>query len=126
MNPLGMDPVVLGERLKLARSRSSRTQEVAARELKLARTTLIAIEQGERRLQREELNAMVTLYGTSINELARSSVVRVELMPRFRALSGAPNDAALGAARLLGDLATAECELEQLLNQPLRRNYPAE
>jgi DNA-binding XRE family transcriptional regulator len=38
----------LGERLKAARTRSGLKQEVAAEKLSLSRTTLIAIEKGER------------------------------------------------------------------------------
>jgi Zn-dependent peptidase ImmA (M78 family)/DNA-binding XRE family transcriptional regulator len=102
------------------------TQDVAAKRLKMARTTLIAIEQGQRRIRPEELMAMAQLYGTSINELGRVSAVQVDLLPRFRALPTAPRDPAVAAARLLNDLAAAECELERLLNRPLRRNYPPE
>jgi Zn-dependent peptidase ImmA (M78 family) len=101
------------------------TQDVAAKRLKMARTTLVAIEQGQRRVRPEEFMAMVHLYGTSINELGRVSAVQVDLVPRFRALSSA-HDPAVAAAKLLNDLAAAECELERLLNRPLRRNYPPE
>lgn len=38
------DPVQLGERLRLARSRAGLTQQDAAERLDLARTTLIALE----------------------------------------------------------------------------------
>jgi Zn-dependent peptidase ImmA (M78 family)/DNA-binding XRE family transcriptional regulator len=127
MNPLDMlDPATLGERLRVARSRAGMTQDVAAKRLKIARTTVVAIEQGQRRVRSEELMSMAHLYGTSINELGRASAVQVDLLPRFRALSNAPHDPAVAAAKLLNDLAAAECELEQLLNRPLRRHYPPE
>ncbi len=102
------------------------TQDTAAKRLKMARTTLIAIEQGQRRIKPEELMEMARLYGTSINELGRSTTVQVDLIPRFRALSSVPHDPAVAAAKVLNDLAAAECELERLLNRPLRRNYPPE
>jgi len=127
MNVLAaLDPIVLGERLKGARSRAAMTQDAAAKLLNIARTTLVAIEQGQRRLQPDQLIAMAQMYGTSINELGRTSVVQADLVPRFRALGGTPNDSALAAAKLLNDCAAAECELEQLLNRPMRRNFPPE
>jgi Zn-dependent peptidase ImmA (M78 family)/DNA-binding XRE family transcriptional regulator len=127
MNPLdSLDPVALGERLKVARSRAGLTQGVAATRLAMARTTLVAIEQGQRRIKPDELVAMAHLYGTSVNELYRKTAVQIDLVPQFRALPNAPHDPALAAARLLNDLAAAEVELERLLNRPLRSSYPAE
>ena len=118
-----LDPVALGERLRVARSRSGITQGVAAGRLSIARTTLIAIEQGQRRIRPDELLKMAHMYGTSVNELGRESAVQVDLLPRFRALPTAPHDPAVAAARLLNDLAAAECELERLLSRKLRRPH---
>lgn len=127
MNSLeGLDLVALGERLRIARSRSGHTQNTAAVKLGMARTTLVAIEQGQRRIKPDELIALAHLYGTSVNELHRKSAVQVDLVPQFRALPSAPHDPAVAAARLLNDLAAAELELERLLARPLRHNYPPE
>lgn len=127
MNSLeAVDLVALGERLRIARSRSGLTQSAASIKLGMARTTLIAIEQGQRRVKPDELIAMAHLYGTSVNELHRKSAVQVDLVPQFRALPNAPHDPAVAAARLLNDLAAAELELERLLDRPLRHNYPPE
>lgn len=124
MNPLDMlDPATLGGRLRLARSRAGMTQGLAAQSLKMARTTLVAIEQGQRRVRPGEVVAMADLYGVSVNALGRGSAVQIDLVPRFRALPTAPHGPALAAARLLNDLAAAECELERLLNRPLRQLY---
>lgn len=121
MNSLDLlDPASLGGRLRVARSRAGMTQGVAAERLQMARTTLVAIEQGQRRIRPEEIVAMADLYGTTVNELGRASAVQVDLVPRFRALTTAPHGPAVAAARLLNDLAAAECELERLLNRPLR------
>ena len=119
-------PKDIGERLRAARSSAGLTQQKAADDMKLARTTLIAIEKGERRIRADEFRDMAALYGSSVNEFFQSESAAVELVPRFRALSGAGNQAAAEAARLLCDLAIAEVELERILGMPLRKDYPPE
>ena len=119
-------PKDIGERLRAARSNAGLTQQKAVDDLKLARTTLIAIEKGERRVRADEFRAMVALYGISVNTFFQSECAAVEFVPRFRALSGVSDQAATDAARLLSDLAIAEFELERILGMPLRRDYPPE
>jgi Zn-dependent peptidase ImmA (M78 family)/DNA-binding XRE family transcriptional regulator len=119
-------PKDIGERLRAARSNAGLTQQKAADDLKLARTTLIAIEKGERRVRAEEFRDMVALYRISVNAFFQSESAAVEFVPRFRALSRASNQAAMEAARLLSDLAIAEFELERILGMPLRKDYPPE
>lgn len=119
-------PKDIGERLRAARSNAGLTQQKAADDMKLARTTLIAIEKGERRIRADEFRDMAALYGISVNQFFQSESAAVELVPRFRALSGAGNQAAAEAARLLCDLAIAEVELERILGMPLRKDYPPE
>jgi Zn-dependent peptidase ImmA (M78 family)/DNA-binding XRE family transcriptional regulator len=119
-------PKEIGERLRAARSNAGLTQQKAAEDLKLARTTLIAIEKGERRVRADEFREMVNLYGISVNAFFQSQAAAIELVPRFRALSGVGNKAATEAARLLSDLAVAEVELERILGMPLRKDYPPE
>jgi Zn-dependent peptidase ImmA (M78 family)/DNA-binding XRE family transcriptional regulator len=119
-------PKDIGERLRAARSNAGLTQQKAAADLKLARTTLIAIEKGERRVRADEFRAMALLYGISVNTFFQSECAAAEFVPRFRALSGVSNRDATDAARLLSDLAIAEFELERILGMPLRRDYPPE
>jgi Zn-dependent peptidase ImmA (M78 family)/transcriptional regulator with XRE-family HTH domain len=119
------DPVQLGERLRLARARADLTQQEAADKLKLARTTLIALEKGQRRVRADELKSMSDVYGISINALLRPTSVLTNLVPRFRAI--APDEVeAADAALLLNDLAAAQYELESILSIPFRPNYPPE
>lgn len=120
------DPRDLGERLRAARGKAGLTQEQAAEVVHLARTTIVAVEKGQRRVKPDELRAMAEAYGLSMNALLRPSAIHVDMMPRFRARGGGNADAALDAAKLLNDLAAAEVELEQLLQQPLQQNYPPE
>jgi Zn-dependent peptidase ImmA (M78 family)/DNA-binding XRE family transcriptional regulator len=124
--PERIEPSVLGERLRMARSRADYTQDDAAKNIDVSRTTLIAIEKGERRIRGNELAALAELYSVSLNELLRDTAVAVDLVPRFRALPGTDSLKSEAAARLLNDLAAAEIELERLLGRSPARAYPPE
>ena len=119
------DPIQLGERLRNARARAGFTQQDAADKLTLARTTLVALEKGQRRLRPEELKSMTDVYGISVNALLRPQSVFVNLVPRFRSIAPNEQDAA-DAALLLNDLAAAEFELETILGISSRPQYPPE
>ena len=67
----GTDPRTLGRRLQEARRARGLTQEDVARELAAARTTVTAIEKGDRRVQPEELIRLSQLYGRSVGQLIR-------------------------------------------------------
>jgi Zn-dependent peptidase ImmA (M78 family)/DNA-binding XRE family transcriptional regulator len=116
-------PAEVGERLRIARDAAKLTQAAAAAAAKMARTTLVAIEQGQRKLRMEELLRLTKLYGTSVNALFRQESVHVDLAPKFRKLPGS-SDTIEDAVRLLTDLAKAETELEDLLGIHRVRNYP--
>jgi Zn-dependent peptidase ImmA (M78 family)/DNA-binding XRE family transcriptional regulator len=115
---------VLGERLRIARARSGLTQDQAARAVDMARTTLVAIEKGERRIRPNELRSIAQLYSLSLNELLRDHAVQIDLEPRFRAMPETLRSAS--ASALLNDLAAAEVELERLLGRRPPRVYPPE
>jgi len=126
MNPLEeIVPAETGERLRIAREGAKITQADAASAIGVARTTIVAIEKGERRVRMSELQQLAKLYGMSINALLRRESVHVDLTPRFRKLN-ADDDAADAAATLMTDLAKAEVELENLLGVKRPRNYPPE
>ena len=119
-----IDAVDVGARLRGAREAAGLTQTDAAADLRVARTTLVAVEQGRRRVRTDELQHLAHLYGTSVNAVLRREAVHVDLVPRFRKLSTANDEAAERAARLLTDLVRAEVELENLLGVTRTRNYP--
>ena len=116
----------VGERLRIARAAAGITQADAAAGIDVARTTLIAIEKGQRRIQPDELRRLVRLYDTSVNAVLRRESVYVDLVPRFRKLSTSTDEATEEAARLLTDLIQAEVELENLLGIKRTRTYPPE
>jgi len=59
----------IGNRLRLARDAAKLKQSEVAEKLDIARTTLVAIEQGQRRARVDEIRRLARLYGTSINAL---------------------------------------------------------
>ena len=120
----GIDAVDVGARLRGAREATGLTQTDVAADLRVARTTLVAMEQGRRRVRTDELQRLARLYGTSVNALLRREAVHVDLVPRFRKLRTANDEAMERAARLMTDLVRAEVELENLLGVTRTRNYP--
>ena len=121
-----MNPGDVGKRLQLAREAADKKQAQVADAIGMARTTLVAIEKGQRRVRLTEIQQMAKLYGTSVNALLRQEAVHVDLAPRFRKLQGGETADIQKAVQILGDLARAEVELENLLGVKRIRNYPPE
>lgn len=119
-------PEEVGERLRIAREAANLTQAAASAEVKIARTTLVAIEQGRRRIRIDELQQLAKLYGTNVNSLLRREAVYVDLAPRFRKVLGTADESTRTASKLLADQAKAEVELENLLGINRTTNYPPE
>lgn len=119
-------PAEVGERLRLAREGAGLKQAEAAEAIGVARTTVVAIEKGQRKVRMNELQQLARLYGTTVNGLLRQESVHVDLMPRFRKMSDSADDAAAAAVQLMSNLAKAEVELENLLGVKRARNYPPE
>ncbi len=117
----------LGKELQQARQRQGLTQEAAAKIIGVARTTLTAIEQGERRIKADELIKLADAYGRSVGDFVRP---RPEIEPLRVQFRGAPQRTAEDEARiaesvsLLEELCRNYLELEQITNKPLVRNYP--
>lgn len=121
-----LNPVELGERLKVARETANMTQDTAAKAVGIARTTLVAIEKGQRNARLDEIQALSRAYGVSANMLLRQEAVHVDLLPRFRSLPDTEDAGINQAARMLNDLVRAEVELENVLGIQRAYNYPAE
>ena len=116
----------IGARLRVARETAGLTQADAASSIDVARTTLVAIEKGQRRIRTDELQKLARRYRTSVNALLRHESVYIDLVPRFRKLSTVSDHVTDGAARLLTDLVQAEVELENTLGITRTRNNPPE
>jgi Zn-dependent peptidase ImmA (M78 family) len=116
----------IGERLRVAREVAKLKQADVADTLKIARTTVVAIESGQRRARMDEVRQLAKLYGTSINALLRREAVHANLAPQFRKLLEKSDASTEHAAKLMSELAEAEVELENLLGVKRARNYPPE
>jgi Zn-dependent peptidase ImmA (M78 family)/DNA-binding XRE family transcriptional regulator len=115
----------LGERLRAARSGANLTQDAAAAALGMARTTLVAIEKGQRPVRPEELPAFARLYGMSAGRLTAPDAIHVDLAAKFRRTEGKEASRAVTQAlALLNRLATGTVQIERLLGQELRTDYP--
>lgn len=120
-----MDPVEFGRRLKAARNAARVTQEQAAAQLGVVRTTIVAIERGDRGLTADEFVGLCDLYETSPGRILRPETVHVDLAPQFRRLPGGEVDReTLEITRILQELAARYVELERKLGRPLDPAYP--
>lgn len=121
-----IEPVVLGERLRIARSGASLTQEAAAAQIGMSRSTLVAIEKGQRKVRSDELVALSKAYAVSAGKLLSSDAVHVDLSAKFRRLGTETDErpAVTATVKLLNRLATGAVELERALGAELRTDYP--
>lgn len=125
------NPEVLIDRLRSARRSRGLTQQQAADALGLARTTVVAIEKGERPVRAGELVQLAELYGKPVGELLRPLAPPVDFIAQFR-LRGADaentsgNSELIGAVDSLQQLADDYVELERIANSPLPQRYQPE
>lgn len=122
-----LDPRMFGQRLQEARKARGRTQQEAAEHLGVARTTLTAIEKGERRIQPTELLRLAAYYGRSIGELLRQTAQAEPFAVQFRATLDPRTQDTSELATYQHDFQRL-CEdylaLEELCQAPLPKKYP--
>lgn len=113
----------LGERLADARKRAKLNQADVADAIGVARTTLVAIEKGERRPNNAELLRLAEVLKTSVHDLLRETLVRTELSPRFRVAFGVDKKAGpvSEAVERLRSFGARYAELERMRNNSARR-----
>ena len=123
-----LDLVQLWQRLQQARKRQGLTQETAAKLINVARTTLTAIENGERRIKASELLKLADAYQREISDFVRGKPEIGEFQVQFRsALAKTPEDEShiIESIDLLQELCQNYLELEQLTDKPPIQNYPS-
>jgi len=116
----------LGRRLRCARTNANLTQDEAANEIGVARTTLIAMEKGERTVRPYELRALANIYGQPLNRLLQDDSVEIDIVGRFRRRINGKSGAQDGdtALKMMGRFVTTTVELERHLGVNCRANYP--
>ena len=119
----------LGELLQQARKKVGMTQADAAKVIDAARTTIVAIEKGDRRLKPNELIKLSRAYGRAISDFVRSSPAIEPFEVQFRAIyqrSEQEEDQIRPIIQGFEDLCRHYLELEKIMDAPIARNYPPE
>jgi Zn-dependent peptidase ImmA (M78 family)/DNA-binding XRE family transcriptional regulator len=117
----------LGNLLQQARKKIGMTQADAATLIDAARTTIVAIEKGERRLKASELLKLAKAYGCSVSDFVSAAPTVEPFEVQFRSVSQREqSDESLinPVIQKLETLSRYYLELERLLDAPLPRNYP--
>ena len=124
-----VDPRQLGQNLRHARVQRGLRQEDAANTIGVARTTITAIEQGQRRIKIDELIKLAEAYGRSVSDFVRPRPPARNFRVQFRGPGRAGN---LEASRMVisqnefQELCRDYLELEAIMAAPLVRRYPPE
>ena len=118
---LNARPDSLGAKLRHARALHRLTQEVVATKLGMARTTLVAIENGKRPISSHELRQFAELYDVSESEFLDEGEAALQLNVHFRTSSTAKQaDEEVVVANMLNRLANSTLQIEALLGQSAR------
>jgi Zn-dependent peptidase ImmA (M78 family)/DNA-binding XRE family transcriptional regulator len=123
-----IDSRQLGERLKEARKARGLTQEAVASALGILRTTLVAIEKGDRQVTPDEVISMARMFGRSVSEFVSKRANKTPFLPQFRLPPGQHNveERDLTAAAIeLENLARDYLELEEINSTVRRANFPS-
>ncbi len=117
----------LGKELQQARVKRGLTQEQAARIINVARTTITAIEKGERRIKVDELIKLAQAYDRPVSDFVRQRPEIAPLQLQFRSTvqRNAEDEAKIAPSiNLLEELIRNYLELERIEGAPLVRKYP--
>ena len=119
----------LGRELKKARNQRGLTQAEGAREIGVGRTTMVAIEKGERRIKPDELVKLARAYGRRVGEFTRPRPDVAPFQVQYRGpRSVSPNEREEISKyeSLFEELCRDYVELENIVGSPLERDYPSE
>ena len=122
-----IDSRKLGDLLQQARKRIGMTQADAAKVIDAARTTIVAIEKGERRLKPSELIKLARAYGRAISDFVRPTPAIEPFAVQFRAACqwhGQEEQSIKPVIERFEQLCRNYLELEQIMAAPMARNYP--
>jgi Zn-dependent peptidase ImmA (M78 family)/DNA-binding XRE family transcriptional regulator len=124
-----LDAHELGKKLRLARERRGMTQEEAAKVINVARTTLVSIEKGERRIRPDELVRLAIEYGRDVNDFIQEIQQARFTEPQFRGPEQYENEEDSEIEQwieILKELSVDYFQCEQILSSPMIKKYPSE
>lgn len=124
-----IDPKLLGQRLQESRKARGLTQQDVANELGVARTTVTALEKGERRIQPKDIIELAKLYGREVSDLVSGRRILGDFAVQFRASvvkAGHDQTELEQAIREFQKLCEDYLYLEKINDTPLPRAYPPE
>ncbi len=124
-----IDPRKLGDLLQQARKKIGMTQADAAKVIDAARTTIVAIEKGERRLKSNELIQLARAYGRAISDFVRPTPAIEPFEVQFRAACQRQEQEEQPINPVIErfeQLCRHYLELEEIMEAPLPRTYPPE
>jgi Zn-dependent peptidase ImmA (M78 family)/transcriptional regulator with XRE-family HTH domain len=119
----------LGEELKRARKKRGLTQNDAAEIIGVARTTVTAIEKGDRRIKADELIRLARAYGRRVSDFVRQRPTVQPFAVQFRGpyLGTAEDEEQISVyVNEFEELCRDYVELEEIVGAPLPRKYPQE
>ncbi len=122
-----LDPHVLGQRLQEARRAARLTQEAVAAPMDMARTTVVAIEKGERRVTPAELIRFAKAYGRQVSDFVGRTTVARGFVAQFRSVERREIETHSEYEQVAIDLQRRSedyVELERIVGAPLTRPYP--
>ncbi len=124
-------PAELGHRLRLARNARGLTQQDAADWLNVARTTITALEKGDRKARPGEIISLADLYGRPVSHFVGSRPWVADFQVQFRsALKSAVGVKEQGELResidIFQQLSEDYLHLENLAGIPARHTPPPE
>ena len=122
-------PRILGQRLQEARKARGLTQQDVADSLELARTTVTALEKGERRIHPDELISLAGLYGRPVSSFVGARAPSADFAVQFRtSVNKASSPEAQQALRRGVQEFQGLCEdyrwLEAITGASPRQSYP--
>jgi len=122
-----IDPRVLGARLQDARRAAGLTQQTVAEQMNMARTTVVAIEKGERRVTAAELIQFTKLYHRQVSDFVGRREHREGFVAQFRSNERQALDENREyelVAQNLQERGEDYAELETLMGASMPRRYP--
>lgn len=124
-----IDTKEMGRRLSAARHQKGLKQQDVADQIGVARTTMVAIEKGDRKVKPEELLIFAEIYEREIGDFTRPLLITQPIVTQFRGLIYKTKkdwESIIPYIDNLVELAGNYWELEDMLDKSPQNKYPPE